>query len=58
MVADQDLLTPAADLDERRTAFAYELRGILRDMDKVEQFSREQFYAREVARRNLRTEPA
>jgi glycerol-3-phosphate O-acyltransferase len=58
VVADQNLLTPAADLDERRAAFADELRGILRDMDKVEQFSREQFYAREVDRRRLRTEPA
>jgi glycerol-3-phosphate O-acyltransferase len=58
VVADQKLLTPAADLDERRTAFRDELRAILRDMDKVEQFSREQFYAREVERRSLRTEPA
>jgi glycerol-3-phosphate O-acyltransferase len=58
VVADQNLLTPAADLDDRRTAFRDELRAILRDMDKVEQFSREQFYSREVARRSLRSEPA
>jgi glycerol-3-phosphate O-acyltransferase len=58
VVADQNLLAPAADLGDRRVAFRDELRGILRDMDKVEQFSREQFYAREVERRSLRTEPA
>jgi glycerol-3-phosphate O-acyltransferase len=52
VVNDQNLLAPAADLTERRTAFRDELRGILRDMDKVEQFSREQFFARELARRN------
>ena len=58
VVADQNLLTPAADLDERRIAFRDELRGILRDMDKVEQISREQFYAREMERRGARSEPA
>jgi glycerol-3-phosphate O-acyltransferase len=58
VVADQNLLTPAADLDERRIAFRDELRAILRDMEKVEQFSREQFYAREVARRSLSGESA
>ena len=51
VVADQHLLEPAADLVERRTAFRDELRGILRDMDKVEQISREQFVARETERR-------
>ena len=51
VAADQHLLEPAADLAERRTAFRDELRGILRDMDKVEQISREQFYAREIERR-------
>ena len=56
VVADQKLLEPAADLAERRTAFRDELRGILRDMDKVEQISREQFAAREIARRELRSE--
>jgi glycerol-3-phosphate O-acyltransferase len=58
VVADQNLLVPAADLNERRFAFREELRGILRDMEKVEQVSREQFYAREVARRSLRAELA
>ena len=51
VAADQHLLEPAADLDERRAAFRDELRGILGDMDEVEQISREQFYAREVERR-------
>ncbi|MDT5289965.1 MAG: glycerol-3-phosphate O-acyltransferase, partial [Mycobacterium sp.] len=51
VVADQHLLEPADDLAERREAFLAELRGILRDMDKVEKFSREQFYLRERARR-------
>ena len=37
VAADQHLLEPAADLDERRTAFRDELRGILGDMDRVEQ---------------------
>ena len=46
VVADQHLLEPAADLVERRTAFRDELRGILADMDKVEQISLEQFVAR------------
>ena len=54
VVADQHLLEPAADLVERRTAFRDELRGILADMDKVEQISREQFVARETKRRGLR----
>ena len=58
VVADQHLLEPAADLDERRTAFRDELRGILGDMDTVEQISREQFYAREMQQRALRSEPA
>jgi glycerol-3-phosphate O-acyltransferase len=58
VAADQHLLEPAADLDERRTAFRDELRGILGDMDTVEQISREQFYAREVARRIVRGQSA
>jgi glycerol-3-phosphate O-acyltransferase len=58
VVADQNLLTPAADLADRRIAFRDELRGILLDMDKVEQISREQFFAREVQRRALDSEPA
>jgi glycerol-3-phosphate O-acyltransferase len=51
VVADQNLLEPAADLEERRTEFLAELRGILTDMDKVEQFSREQFFVRELVMR-------
>ncbi|MDX1891445.1 glycerol-3-phosphate 1-O-acyltransferase [Mycolicibacterium sp. 050158] len=51
VVADQNLLAPAADLEERRRAFLGELRNILGDMDKVEQFSREQFFVRELMRR-------
>jgi glycerol-3-phosphate O-acyltransferase len=54
VVADQHLLEPAADLVERRTAFRDELRDVLRDMDRVEEISREQFYAREMDRRVLR----
>jgi glycerol-3-phosphate O-acyltransferase len=55
---DQHLLEPAADLNERRRAFRDELRGILGDMDTVEQISRRQFYIREVQRRSVRSEPA
>jgi glycerol-3-phosphate O-acyltransferase len=58
VIADQRLLAPAADLSERRTAFRDELRGILGDMDRVEQVAREQFYAREMKRRALRSEGA
>ncbi|MGE2719772.1 glycerol-3-phosphate 1-O-acyltransferase [Mycolicibacterium celeriflavum] len=58
VAADQHLLEPAADLGDRRVAFRDELRGILRDMDKVEQIAREQFIAREVARRAARRESA
>jgi glycerol-3-phosphate O-acyltransferase len=58
VIGDQHLLEPAADLSERRTAFRDELRGILGDMDKVEQLAREQFYEREMKRRALREEPA
>ena len=54
VVADQHLLEPAADLLERRTAFRDELRDVLRDIDKVEEISREQFYVREMERRALR----
>jgi glycerol-3-phosphate O-acyltransferase len=55
---DQHLLEPAADLNQRRNAFRDELRGILGDMDTVEQISRRQFYIREVERRSVRSEPA
>ena len=58
VAADQHLLEPSADLDERRTAFRDELRGILGDMDTVERISRKQFYAREVARRSVRGQSA
>jgi glycerol-3-phosphate O-acyltransferase len=58
VVADQHLLESAVDLDERRTAFRDEMRGIVGDMDKVEQVAREQFYVREVTRRSLDSEPA
>jgi glycerol-3-phosphate O-acyltransferase len=58
VAADQHLLEPAADLDARRNAFHDELRAVVHDMDKVEQISREQFYAREIARRSLRSESA
>lgn len=51
VIADQNLLTPAADLEERRAAFLAELRDILGDMSKVEEFSREQFFLRELAMR-------
>ena len=58
VAADQHLLEPAADLVERRNAFRDELRDVLRDMDRVEQISREQFYVREMERRRLREESA
>ncbi len=57
VAVDQHLLEPAADLNERRKAFLDELRGILGDMDTVEQISRRQFYLREVERRSVRSEP-
>jgi glycerol-3-phosphate O-acyltransferase len=57
VAADQHLLEPAADLAERRRAFRRELRGILTDMDKVDRYSRKQFFARERSRRELRNDP-
>jgi glycerol-3-phosphate O-acyltransferase len=51
VVADQDLLSRAPDLSERRTAFLTEMRDILADMDTVEVASRDQFNARERASR-------
>ncbi len=51
VIADQNLLKPAADLEERRAAFLRELRDILGDMSKVEEFSREQFFVRELVMR-------
>ncbi|MGX9792600.1 glycerol-3-phosphate 1-O-acyltransferase [Mycobacterium sp. MMS18-G62] len=58
VAADQHLLEPAADLGERRAQFRNELRAVLQDMDEVEQISREQFAAREMERRGLRSESA
>jgi glycerol-3-phosphate O-acyltransferase len=51
VVADQDLLKPAADLAERRIAFRRELREILHDFKHVERIARNQFVAREVEAR-------
>jgi glycerol-3-phosphate O-acyltransferase len=51
VAADQHLLEPAPDLEERREAFLGELRGVLTDMDDVERMSRGQFYARDVEMR-------
>lgn len=48
VAADQKLLAPSPDLRERRHAYLAELRGILADMERVHELSREQFYAREV----------
>jgi glycerol-3-phosphate O-acyltransferase len=55
VVADQDLIGPAADLAERRIAFRRELRNVLRDFDYVEQVARNQFVAREFAARQVRS---
>ena len=57
VAADKHLLEPAADLAERREAFRDELRGILTDMDRVDAYSREQFFSRERSRRQLRNDP-
>jgi glycerol-3-phosphate O-acyltransferase len=51
VAADQHLLEPSPDLPQRREAFLAELRGILRDMNKVEQISAQHFMAREAERR-------
>ncbi|MGH3595987.1 MAG: glycerol-3-phosphate 1-O-acyltransferase [Mycobacterium sp.] len=51
VVADQNLLQPAADLAERRIAFRNELRDILRDFDHVARIARSQFVAREIEAR-------
>jgi glycerol-3-phosphate O-acyltransferase len=56
VVVDQDLIAPAADLAERRTAFRQELRDILEDSDYVGRIAREQFVAREVKARRERLE--
>ncbi|WP_458316706.1 glycerol-3-phosphate 1-O-acyltransferase [Mycolicibacterium brisbanense] len=54
VAADQNLLTPAADLSERRTAFLREIRGILADMTHVEQIARDRFFAEERRRQRER----
>ncbi|OBF82877.1 glycerol-3-phosphate acyltransferase [Mycobacterium sp. 852002-51163_SCH5372311] len=55
VVADQDLIAPASDLTERRTAFRAELRNILRDFDYVAKIARNQFRARESQARQGRS---
>jgi glycerol-3-phosphate O-acyltransferase len=54
VVADQNLIAPAADLAERRIAFRRELRDIRRDFGYVEQIARNQFVAREFKARHDR----
>jgi len=54
LAADQRLLEPSPDLAQRRAAFVTELRGILRDLDRVESVSREQYFEREARRRSQR----
>jgi glycerol-3-phosphate O-acyltransferase len=56
VVADQGLLQAVPDLAERRAAFLAELRAILRDMDRVELVSFQQFNERETQRRRERLE--
>ncbi|ORW97168.1 glycerol-3-phosphate acyltransferase [Mycobacterium sp. IEC1808] len=54
VVVDQDLVAPAPDLAERRTAFRQELRDILEDSEYVGRIAREQFIAREARARRER----
>jgi glycerol-3-phosphate O-acyltransferase len=54
VVVDQDLIAPAPDLADRRTAFRRELRDILRDFDYVGRIARNQFVAREAKARQER----
>jgi glycerol-3-phosphate O-acyltransferase len=54
VVVDQDLIAPAPDLAERRSAFRAELRDILRDSDYVGRIARHQFLAREATARQER----
>ncbi len=56
VVADQGLLETSPDLADRRAAFLAELRGILRDMDRVELESIQQFAEREAQQRRERLE--
>jgi glycerol-3-phosphate O-acyltransferase len=55
VAADQQLLEPGADLEERRRVFCEELGDILADMDKIDRYARDQFMAREAERRRART---
>jgi glycerol-3-phosphate O-acyltransferase len=48
VAADQKLLEPSVDLRERRRAYLRELHGIIDDMERIHQISREQFYGREA----------
>ncbi|MGZ4510928.1 MAG: glycerol-3-phosphate 1-O-acyltransferase [Mycobacterium sp.] len=54
VVVDQDLIAPAPDLAERRSAFRGELRDILRDSNYVGRIARNQFVAREAKARQER----
>jgi glycerol-3-phosphate O-acyltransferase len=54
VAVDQNLIAPAADLAERRIAFRWELRNILRDFDYVEKIARNRFIAREFKARQGR----
>jgi glycerol-3-phosphate O-acyltransferase len=54
VAADQNLLEPADDLAERRTAFRRELRNILRSFDHVAAIARKKFVAREAQARSGR----
>jgi glycerol-3-phosphate O-acyltransferase len=47
VAVDQRLLESSPGLTERRQAFAAELRGILRDLDRVEKIAREHFFERD-----------
>ncbi|OBF61930.1 glycerol-3-phosphate acyltransferase [Mycobacterium sp. 852002-50816_SCH5313054-b] len=51
VVVDQDLIEPADDLADRRTAFRREMRDILHDSDHVGRIARTQFVAREAKAR-------
>ncbi|OBG26934.1 glycerol-3-phosphate 1-O-acyltransferase [Mycobacterium sp. E3198] len=51
VVVDQDLIEPADDLADRRTAFRREMRDILHDSDYVGRIARNQFVAREAKAR-------
>jgi glycerol-3-phosphate O-acyltransferase len=54
VLADQGLLQTAPDLAKRRQAFLAELRAILRDLERVEAVSFQQFTEREAQRRHER----